>query len=232
MKCWSGRLLLTLLVSLALGVAARADMITPWSYSWTRSPISVPADNNGTGGISMTVAPLTPGTHVVGDSDINAVNLSTFSSAPAGTVDSFTNANYSLTVQLTDMNSNTSGSLTFHGFFSGTLSTTSAQIDNTFLNPLTQSIVLGQHDYTVALNTYVPPGLPDSTTFGSIGAHVSITDSIIDPPPGSGGGGGTGGGVSTVPEPSTLLLAGLAVPAGLALWRVRTGRRRETTAND
>ena len=50
MKCWSGRLLMTLLVLLAVGGAARADMITPWTYIWTRSPISVASDGNGTGG--------------------------------------------------------------------------------------------------------------------------------------------------------------------------------------
>jgi len=85
----------------------------------------------------------------------------------------------------------------------------------------------------VALNSYVPPGLPTATVFGSIGAHVSI-----DPGAGGGGGGGDGGGdggagggggVQDVPEPSTLLLAGLAVPAaGLAWLRARGLRGRGT----
>ncbi len=224
MKCWSGRPLLTLLVVLGIGGAAHADTITPWTYSWSRNPISVPSDGTGTGGISMTLSPLTPGTNLVGDSDINAVNLSTFSSAPTGTVDTFTNAKYSLTIQLTDLTSGTSGSLTFNGAFNGTLSTTSAQIDNTFLSPLTQDLVLGQHDYTVSLNSYVPPGLPSATTFGSIGAHVSIADAPSNPQSNNGGG---SPGVSDVPEPATLLLASMAFPAGLVWWRVR-GRGRAT----
>lgn len=235
MKCWSGRLLTTLVVLFAVGGAAHADMITPWTYAWSRNPISVAADNNGTGGISLTLAPLTPGTNLAGNSDITVVNLSTFSSAPTGTVDTFTNAKYALDVHLTDMNSNQSGDLTFTGVFGGSLSTTSAQIKNTFVAPTTQSLVLGQHQYTVSLNSYVPPGLPDSTVFGSIGAHVSIADASTGGGGGSNTGGSNGGGttvgVQDVPEPATLLLAGLALPAGLMWWRARGARRREA-AND
>jgi hypothetical protein len=219
---------MTWLLLLVVGGAAHADMITPWTYSWSRSPLSVVADNNnGTGGISLALTPLTPGTNMVGNSDINVVNLTTFSSAPSGTPDSFTNASYSLTVQLTDLNSGQSGSLTFNGAFNGTLSTTSAQITTKFLNPITQDLVLGQHDYTVSLNSFVPPGLPDDTTAGSIGATVSINDATAPGNGGSGNGGNGGGGVQTVPEPATLLLAGLALPAGLVWWRVRSrGRDR------
>jgi PEP-CTERM motif len=220
MNCWSGRLLGTLLVLATVGGTARADMITPWTYSWSRNPISVAADNNGTGGISMSLAPLTPGTNMVGDSDIIAVSLSTFSSAPSGTVDTFTNSPFSLTAHLTDLNSNQSGTLTFNGVFNGTLSQTNAQITATFLSPSTQSIVLGPNTYTVALNSFVPPGLPNATVFGDIGAHVSIED----------GSGGTVG-IQTVPEPSTLLLVGMTLPAaGLALWRTRAGRSRLAAA--
>ena len=212
MKCWSSRLLMTFLVLSAVGGAAHADMITPWTYSWSRSPVSVPADQPGTGGINMTLSPLAPGTNMVGDSDINVVNLTTFSSNSTG-VDTLTKVPYSLTVQLTDLNSGASHLLTFNGTFSGTLSTTSANITTTFLDPVTQTIQLGQHDYTVSLNSFVAPGIQADPTAGSIGAHVSITDA---------NGGGVG--VQSVPEPTTLLLAGLALPAGLAWWRVR-GRR-------
>jgi hypothetical protein len=218
MNCWSGRVVGALVLLATVSGVARADMITPWTYSWSRNPISVAADNNGTGGISMSLAPLAPGTNMVGDSDIIAVSLSTFSSTPAGTVDTFTNSPFSLTVQLTDQNSAVSKSLTFNGVFNGTLSQTNAQITATFLNPTTQSILLGSNTYTVALNSYVPPGIPNATVFGDIGAHVSIQDGT------NGGGGGT---VESAPEPSTLLLAGMTLPAaGLVLWRARGGRMR------
>jgi hypothetical protein len=226
MKSLSSRLLLTLLVLCGIGGAAHADMVTPWTYTWDRSPIAVPANGGAaTGGISLTLSPLAPGTNMVGDSDISAVNLSSFSSTTSANPDVFNNAKYSLTVDLTDLNSGKSGSLTFTGEFNGTLSTTGINLKNTFLSPLTQDVVLGQHDYTVSLNSYVGPGLPSATTFGSIGTHVSITDATTSP--GSNPGGGNGGGVQAVPEPATILLAGLALPAGLVWWRVR-GRGRAT----
>jgi hypothetical protein len=224
MKCWSGRLFTTVLVLWSFGGAARADVITPWTYAWSRDPISVPSDAAGTGGISMTLNALAPGTHIVGDSDIGAVTLSTFSSAPPGTVDTFTNTHYSLSIHLTDMNSNQSGDLTFNGVFNGTLSTTNADINTTFLDPISQDLILGGHKYTVALNSYVPPGLPDSTVFGSIGSHVSITDATGGT--GGNGGNGNGGNVNDAPEPSAWLLAGLALPtAGLAWLRAARGSR-------
>jgi hypothetical protein len=213
MKCWSGRLLVALLVSGGIGGAAHADMITPWTYSVTRTPTSVAADtaNNSTGVINLTLSPLAPGAHLNGDSDITVVSLTAFSSNSTG-LDTFTNAPYSLAIQLTDLNSSATGELTFNGTFSGTLSTSSADIHTTFLDPTTQSIVLDQHKYTVSLNSFVPPGIQSDPTAGSIGAHVSITDVT---------GGGSTGGVQTVPEPATLLLASLALPAGLAWWRAR-----------
>src|SRR4051794_31125821 len=138
MKCWSARLLPTLLLLLLPSGAARADLITPWNYAWSRDPLSVASDGTGTGGISLTLAVQAPGTHPVGDSDIGVVSLSTFSSAPAGTVDHFTNSPYSLSVHLTDLNSGQAGDLTFNGVFNGTLSTTSASIQTSYLDPTSQ----------------------------------------------------------------------------------------------
>jgi hypothetical protein len=241
MKCWSRGLLATLLVLLTAGGYVHADTMTPWTYSWSRNPISVPSDNLGTGGISMTLAPLAPGTNMTGDSDIVVVNLSTFSSAPAGTMDTFTKSPYSLSLHLTDLNSNQSGDLLFNGVFDGKLSPTSSQITTTFLDPIAQKLVLGGHAYTVSLNSYVPPGLPDATVFGSIGAHIGISD--VNSGGGSGGGGGgagdpagTGSGPQTVPEPTTLFLASLSLPAGLLWWRTRGPRGRNpgrpATADD
>ena len=75
---------MTLLVLSVIGGAAHADLITPWTYSWSRNPISVAADNSGTGGVSLTLVPMV-GTNMIGDNpSITAVNLST-SSARAPT---------------------------------------------------------------------------------------------------------------------------------------------------
>jgi hypothetical protein len=212
MKRYLSRVAAMLLLLVPAG-AARADLITTWTYSWSANPISVEANGpNPSGAVNMAVTPLAPGTHLTGDSDINAVNLSTNSSV-MGSNDTFTHAPYSLSIHLTDLASNQSGDLTFKGEFNGTLDAATANITTTFLDPKTQSVVLGQHTYTVALNSYVPPGGPPQTVFGAIGAHVSIADATT---PGAGG-----GGVSDAPEPSALLLAALALPAALACRRVR-----------
>jgi hypothetical protein len=225
MKHWTRYAIATSLVLATVG-GARADMITQWTYSWDTNPLSVAANGGAmTGGINLTALPLAAGATMTGDSNIPAVNLSTFSAAPTGMFDTFNKAPYALLFRLTDTTSGQSGNLTFNGQFDGTLSTTSAQIGNTFLSPGTQTLVLGQHTYTVALNSYVAPGLPSATVFGSIGAHVSI-DGVTSPPPPppTPSGGGTGVGVSDAPEPSTLLLAGLTLPAGLVWWRARRGK--------
>jgi PEP-CTERM motif len=217
MKCWFGRLL-TLTCLLFATTSVRADPIA-WSYAWTRTPVSVPSDANGTGGISLTLG---QGLPMTGDSDITAVNLSTFSSAPAGTIDHFTHSPFTLGLNLTDTASGQTGTTSFAGEFSGTLSPTSAGITATY-DQTPHTLTLGSHLYTIALTSFAAPGIPDSTTVGSIGAHVAVSDvSSGGLGGGSTGGGGGGGsvGVSDVPEPATLLLAGLASPAlGLVIWR-------------
>ena len=102
---------------LVTGASVRADFI-PWTYSWSRSPIAVPADAGGTGGISMTNEPVN---HAVNSSDIVGTELRTFSAAPLTTPDTFTNAAFSLTLTLTDDNSHQTTSMTFNGVFNGQL---------------------------------------------------------------------------------------------------------------
>jgi hypothetical protein len=195
------------LVMLA-GANVRADFI-PWTYSWTRNPIAVPADGSGTGGIAMTNQPVN---HAVSSSDIVATSLWSFSSAPTAHPDTFTNQPFSLTLTLTDDNSHQTTSLTLNGVFNGTLSTSSANIAQSWTGASTQSVTLGSDTYTVSMSGYSPPGPPGSANPGSIGAHVGV----------QGNGGGGGGGVDAAPEPSTLALSGLGLSfLGFAFWRKR-----------
>jgi hypothetical protein len=207
MKCWFGRLL-TLTCLLFVTNSLRADSIQ-WSYAWTRDPLSVASDAKGTGGISLTLG---QGLPMTGNSDITAVNLSTFSSAPMNTVDHFTHAPFNLGLTVTDAASGSTGKTSFTGEFNGTLSPTSAQITATF-DQSPHQLTIGSHIYSVALTSYAAPGIPDSTTVGSIGAHVAITDATT-------GGGSIG--VSHAPEPATIILAALATPTfALMCWRRR-----------
>jgi hypothetical protein len=207
---------LTLLIS--LGGSVRADLIA-WTYSWQRDPISVAADGDGTGGVSFTNESLAK--DATGNSDIVATNLRVFSTATASTPDQLkTGGAYTLSLTLTDSasgQSNANNPMTFTGKLSGTFSANNSNLTNVFNSPTMQSVVLGGNTYTVTIGPYSPPGPPSASNAGAIAAFVTVTPGTTGP-----GGGGTGPGVSDVPEPSTMLLAGLGLSfLGGAAWRKR-----------
>ena len=199
----------TLALLLASASEAHADLI-PWSYSWSNSPSQILADTPGTGTISLSNEK--SGT-AIGDSDIVATNLKTASTASTATPDVFTAKSYALTLTLTDQVSGTSGTLVFTGLISGTLSSASSNLANTFTGQATQQIVLGNTVYTTTISSYTPPGPPSSNNLGSIGAHATVKVSHII--------------VESVPEPGTLALSaiGLAACGAGSRWRLRRGRR-------
>jgi hypothetical protein len=220
MKQLYGRMLMAplALLSLAAG-AARADLIS-WSYNWAAGASSVATDGNGTGSINFSI---NPGGTIAGDSTISVANLSTASSATAAAPDTFTAKPYSLTLSLTDGPSQASGQLTFAGHLDGTLTATSAAIQNTFDGATTQSLKLGNDTFTVSIGPYSPPGAPTATLTGGISAFVTVNGAPVpvpEPPtplPGP---------VESAPEPSTLVLTALAVP----LWGLAGRNRRNRTA--
>jgi hypothetical protein len=146
-----------------------------------------------------------------------SVTIRTFISptAKSGETFTFTNRPFDLIMKLKDEPSGASGTLTFAGTFSGTLSMQSSQIFAAINSPLLQHLRLGNDYYTVNLGTtppyidepglnYVMPGPPSSPLWrGGIGASISMQV------------------IPRTPEPSSLVLAGLGV-LGLAArfgWR-------------
>jgi hypothetical protein len=190
------------------GGQARADLIN-WSYNWTPSATQINADVPSTGNI--TLSPSAGGT-TTGDSFIVATNIQTVSNASPSNPATFTNALYSLTLTITDGDSNTSGNLTFNGQFNGILSNKSAIIMNDFLGQTTQSVTIGNHLYTVKIGPFAPPGPPTAQNPGSISALASVT-------------------VSDAPEPSTLVLSGMCMSLFGAGWWLRRGRSRAAALN-
>ena len=176
---------------------ARADHIE-WSYSWSRSPDQVFADGSTTSYVALTSEAEVP---AGGNTDVVAANLSVFSDAPDSAPAKFTDKPYSLTLTITDGDSNAAGSLAFTGLFNGQVTSNSSNVSISFTGQITQSLTLGQHLYTVTMDAYAPPGPPGSSNVGSIGAHAIVE-------------------VQTLPEPSSIFLAALALPAGV-FWRRR-----------
>jgi hypothetical protein len=191
---------------LAATPAVRADWI-PWTYSWSNSPQTIVADGGTGGSIALTNEPTLS---AVGNTDIVATNIRTFSSASPGTPDKFTSKAYTLTLTLTDSTSGQTGTAAFTGVFNGTLTSDSSNITNMFTGPTKVVLDLGANEYTVNLTAYTPPGPTGSVNAGAIGAHATVVVEPIGP-------------VSLTPEPSAALLAACGLP--LVLLQFRRSRR-------
>jgi hypothetical protein len=80
-------------------------------------------------------------------------------------------------------------------------------IMNNFTGPTKQSLTLGNHQYTVEIGPFAPPGPPSANIAGSISALANVT-------------------VKDVPEPSTLVLSGLCLCVCGAGWWWKRARGR------
>jgi hypothetical protein len=185
---------------------AGADFV-PWSYNWEPSSLFIHADGSTTAGLSLTNEPLKT---AMGTSDVVVTNIRAFSTAPRNKPDHFTHAAYTFTMVLKDLLSGQSAVFKFGGFFSGTLSSTSANVTTTYTPQLAAGAILGGHLYLVKLGMYSPPGPPGAFNAGSISAHVDVAQFIPPPPPPP----------PKAPAPSSLVLSCVGL-AGLGLVGLR-----------
>jgi hypothetical protein len=206
-------------VLLLVGSFARATNLPPdqiaWNYNWAPGAPAVLATGNPGAGVTFTNE---PDKVAVGSSDIVSTNLRVFSSATANAPDSITTGgNYvlSLKLSLNDDGTVFTKTLTFGGKLSGTFSSESANVMNTFTDQGPKVVQLGTVRFTVQLIAYTPPGPPDQSNAGSLAAHVTLENVVPN----------------SVPEPSTLLLSGMGLTfVGGAAWRRYRRKARAAVA--
>jgi hypothetical protein len=190
---------------LAFGAAGvRADDIN-WSYTWS-GPAGV--GNSVGGGVAFIPVAGTGANTVDGKP---AFMLEAF--GPAGPI---TNGVYHLTMHLKDTASGQTADLPFNGVLNGPAA---LGLVNQFTSPLANQVTLGGNNYGVIIGLFSPPGPTGTGVQGVIGTNIMVVPTggqgqQPPPPPGPP--------VKNVPEPSTLVLAGL----GLSALAVRLGWRR------
>jgi hypothetical protein len=201
---------------LLAAVPARAGNIQ-WNYNWT--PVIPAADGAGKflvqsdNGLSQVQLSNDPMVIAENNTFVPATNLLTISHTDPHSPDMFTSAAYKLQMTITDQDSGLTGSFFLTGHLDGALAQGSSNIRNTFTGPLTQSLQIGNHLYTLDFTSnennptpYAPPGVPGSGIAGSIAGYVTVTDAQNQ----------------SAPEPATFALAVVGLSGcGLAAWRRR-----------
>jgi hypothetical protein len=235
-----------LALALASGPAARAD------YFYTFGAIDNPtvlSDHSGMGIVINSQTQIGP-VATLANTNVVAATMTTFINPGVTGTDTF-NTGQSSTIKLTVVDGTQNASLNFGLMFSGSLSANNSQIGVTFDNGQTSEskvLTVNGNEYTVTLNSIVPPGIPGAPPGtvggapgaipGSVGGQILAgiqvggggTDGGGSDGGGSnnGGGGGTdngggsnpGGGTQNAPEPSTMLLSALgAALFGAGSWR-------------
>ncbi len=128
--------------------------------------------------------------------------------------DVFHSASYTVTLTVTDDQTHAVHPFEFHGLLNGSMTTSLVHLTSSFVGGDQQSFVISGRQYTVTL-AFVAQDAPAATFAGEITASVQVGDPTN---------------TASTPEPASLVLAGLALPAiGLTAWR-RWMRRRTSGA--
>jgi hypothetical protein len=163
---------------------------------------------------------------------ILATNLKTVSSQPDAAHADQVNADYTLSMVITNNATNDTAPLLFRGHldalfaqhYASTKSSDTFYYDssNNHVQSVTKSVTLDGYTIFVTLGPFTPFSNPNSQNNGSIGGVMSAqAGGSTGPGPGQPGGGNPGGGTPNgSPEPSTLVMSFLGLSGlGLASWR-------------
>jgi len=194
---------LGLLVVLVLAAPAHGEPIR-WGYDWMAFPGEVPA------GKSKVAFSDEPYRTAAGNTRVVAAALTEVSTADAAHPDTFgaRGGFYALVMAVQDLASGQWGAVFFQGQLQGRLSAASTELTNRLLTPAKQTLELGDTLYTVTLDSFTPPSATGAANAGALGALVEVAAIKRE-----------------TPEPSALVLAGLALAGGAAARRRRRAVR-------
>ncbi len=199
---------------LMTGSAVRADLI---SFGYSASSAVNPVDSsssiyNSNNPLQTSSVMFTPANGAASydgtvPTQFIVYNMKTSSVAMAGpgTYDSFSSVPFNLSVTVTDLASSAQGTFNFNGTYTADhISATTSHVDPAsqgiaWTTPLSVSQTVGGNTYTMSLVSWTAPGAP-----GNPGAILAEVTAISGTSTGSGG---------NAPEPASLVLAGLALPA-------------------
>jgi hypothetical protein len=146
---------------LASASAQSQAAVASFSYRWNVGPSTVltgtnhdTANGHSTG--CVMVATYRPGhASVLAGSSVNPLPVAvvTSSSSASDSRPDTYNTPFSITLTLKDSKTGISGTITFKGTITGTLSWDHSTLKLTFQGPLTKHITLGKHVYTLTLKT-------------------------------------------------------------------------------
>jgi hypothetical protein len=191
--------LLALALFLLSAPRALADQIS-WSYDFSMSPSTVQASSGGSGQVDFTTLSGSMTSTLPTAATLTAVNLHAVSAAAAANPARFNDAEYTLTMHFTDLSSGLKATVTFEGVLNGTVSASGTSLKNTFLGQTEYAFDLNHHVYDISIGDFRAPGAHGSDDLGSISVEVSLHHN---------------------PEPSSLVLGALALPALAYLRRRR-----------
>ncbi len=181
LECLEGRVLPSATVPAPTSGTAQTASVQAtagYTYSWSISPGAVllgtnSSTGNGKSSGSIMVALYAPGSSsaTVGGPAVSvSLGLVTTSSSAVAAKPDVYNTPFSITLKLKDSGSGASGTLTFAGTITGTLSWDRSSLVVAFTSP-TQKVTLGGRLYTISLPGKLGLGTPDS-------APVKISASI------------------------------------------------------
>jgi hypothetical protein len=192
---------------------ARADF-TNWTYQWGSGPVV----SGGTGNVSFVMGPSGDGTTLQPIQVASVTSTSTALGTAKSPADVYQapNNTFDLKLTLKDNSNSTNGTLDFTGTLNGSLTQDPTSSLSLNWNNPSQTLNLSAHSFAVTMlqspaTVHGPGGPPTLLT-----ANIAVSNTT-----GGGTNNGNGGGVATVPEPSGLVLGGLASTLGLGWWRRR-----------